>query len=237
MLINIAIVEDENSAAALLKSYLDRFAAEAGGEVEFNTLFFPDGLSFLAYEKTRFNIVFMDIDMPCLDGMKTAEKLRSADSSVVIIFVTNLMHYAVKGYEVGALDFLVKPVSYENFSLKLRRAVEQIKVTNADRIALKSDGVVRVVRRQDIKYAEIVSHDVVYHTSFGDIHAYGSLNNAEKLLGAGFVRCNSCYIVNLAFVDSVDGFTVIVDGVPLSVSRLKKKDFMKALADYYGGKI
>ena len=231
-MINAAIVDDEQSAGDLLEGYLKRYSEECGTGIGFNVSRFNDGLSFLASA-----IVYMDIDMPDFDGMKTAEKLRSVDSSVVIVFVTNMMQFAVKGYEVGALDFLVKPVSYDNFALKLRRAIEQIKVSGADRIILVSDGVTRAVRRRDIKYAEIISHDIVYHTSEGDIRTYGSLKKAEQLLGAGFARCNSCYIVNLAFVDSVKGFSVIVDGKELSVSHLKKKEFMKTLADYYGGKI
>lgn len=237
LMINAAIVDDEQSAGDLLEGYLKRYSEECGTGIGFNVSRFNDGLSFLASAKSSYDIVYMDIDMPDFDGMKTAEKLRSFDSSVVIVFVTNMMQFAVKGYEVGALDFLVKPVSYDNFALKLRRAIEQIKVSGADRIILVSDGVTRAVRRRDIKYAEIISHDIVYHTSEGDIRTYGSLKKAEQLLGAGFARCNSCYIVNLAFVDSVKGFSVIVDGKELSVSHLKKKEFMKTLADYYGGKI
>ncbi len=237
-MINAAIVDDEQRAGDLLEEYLRRYSASVRGVgIEFAVSRFSDGLSFLASSKSGYDIVFMDIDMPDFDGMKTAEKLRETDSSVVIVFVTNMMQFAVRGYEVGALDFLVKPVSYDNFALKLRRAIEQIKVAGADRIMITSDGVTRAVRRRDVKYAEIVSHDIVYHTSHGDIRAYGSLKKAEQLLGAGFVRCNSCYIVNLAFVDSVRGFTVTVDGRELTVSHLKKKEFMRALADYYGGSI
>lgn len=234
-MIKAAIVDDEQAARDLLQGYIKRYAAEHG--IGFDVSLFSDGLDYLASSKGGFDIVYMDIDMPDLDGMKTAEKLRAVDSSVVIVFVTNMMQFAVKGYEVGALDFLVKPVTYDNFALKLRRAVEQIKVSGADRVMIASDGVTRAVRRRDIKYAEIISHDIVYHTSDGDIRSYGSLKKAEQLLGEGFKRCNSCYIVNLAFVDSVKGFSVIVDGKELSVSHLRKKEFMRALADYYGGKI
>lgn len=236
-MIKVAIVDDEKNAGDLLEAYIERYNLSAKEPSGFVTSRFNDGLSFLGSVKSGFDIVFMDIDMPDFDGMKTAEKLRENDSSVVIIFVTNMMQFAVKGYEVGALDFLVKPVSYENFAIKLRRAVEQTKVSGADRIILSSDGVMRALRRRDIKYAEIRSHDIIYHTSDGDIRTYGSLKKAEQLLGAGFARCNSCYIVNLAFVDSVKGFSVVVDGKELSISHLKKKEFMKTLADYYGGKI
>lgn len=142
-MIKAAIVDDEQAARDLLQGYIKRYAAEHG--IGFDVSLFSDGLDFLASSKGGFDIVYMDIDMPDLDGMKTAEKLRAVDSSVVIVFVTNMMQFAVKGYEVGALDFLVKPVTYDNFALKLRRAVEQIKVSGADRVMIASDGVTRAV--------------------------------------------------------------------------------------------
>ena len=234
-MLKIAFVEDQEEETAKMQEYCTRFSEESGQPIALDV--FSNGLQFLSAYDPAYRLVFFDIEMPILNGMEAAKALYEMDKSVAIVFYTNMAKYAIKGYEVGALDFLVKPVTYDNFALKLRRAVEQIKVSGADRVMIASDGVTRAVRRRDIKYAEIISHDIVYHTSDGDIRSYGSLKKAEQLLGEGFKRCNSCYIVNLAFVDSVKGFSVIVDGKELSVSHLRKKEFMRALADYYGGKI
>ena len=62
--------------------------------------------------------------MPYIDGMKTSRKLREVDQNVALIFITNLMQYAIKGYEVNALDFMLKPVKYYDFEMKMNKAIE-----------------------------------------------------------------------------------------------------------------
>lgn len=127
MEINISIVDDEKVMTDMLVSYLARFEAEPDiKDVHFKINTYSDGLDFLASYPANADIVLMDIDMPRLDGMKTAEKLRAMDEYVTIIFVTNLSQFAVKGYEVGVQDFLVKPVVYPNFAAKIRRALERL---------------------------------------------------------------------------------------------------------------
>lgn len=177
----------------------------------------------------------MDIQLPDLDGMEAAKKLRRLDSSVTLIFVTNMANFAVRGYEVDALDFIVKPVEYFSFALKLDRALERLKSTAEQEIFAKTEnGTVRLKSSQ-IKYVEIMKHSIVYHTTEGDYSAYGSLRSVEQMLPENwFVRCNSCYLVNLRYVTRVSGFTVTVGGDDLSVSHSKKREFMKALNEYIG---
>ena len=237
MEISVAIVDDDNSVVDTLKSYLKKFSAEQGGNVTFQITEYNEGMDFITSYRANFDIVLMDIDMPKLDGMKTAEKLRAVDSFVVIIFVTNLSQFAVKGYEVGAQDFLVKPVSYANFALKIHRAVERLKLSKNEKIQIGEENGVHVVPSRSIKYVEIMGHSLIYHTAFGDIKSYGSLKKTEQILGKGFVRCNNCYLVNLAYVQEVRDFVAVVDGKELVISRPRKKEFLKMLADYYGGRI
>ncbi len=212
--------------------------SSAHEDTQFAVTRFKNGVTFLAAEGSDFDLVFMDIEMPSLNGMETAKRLRKLNPSVVLVFVTNFAQYAVNGYEVGALDFLVKPVTYANFEVKLLRATETVKMRAKDIVVISgSDGVV-TVSKSDIKYVEIMSHDMIYHTvGCGDLRAYGTLKKAEEMLGPCFVRCSSAYLVNLAFVKSVRGYTVTVGGDKLPLSRLRKKAFMESLADYYGGKI
>lgn len=231
---NIAIVEDEQGAADLLISYLDRYS-KASGE-QFNAVRFADPIAFLENYKATFDIVFMDIEMPNMNGMEAAEKMRRVDSRTILIFVTNMAQYAVNGYAVDALDFIVKPVTYANFALKMRRAVERLKDSDEVKMTVNTENGVICVAASQIKYIEVYNHKLVYHLTDTNLTAYGQLKKAEKLLPKNsFCRCNNCFLVNLRYVTALKGYTVVLGGEELPVSHGKRKDFMKALADYLGG--
>ncbi len=233
---NVAIVEDEREASDLLRQYLERYAEESGGRERFNVTVYDNAVNFLTYYKGNFDIVFMDIEMPDLNGMEAAAKLRELDKSVILIFVTNMAQYAVKGYEVSALDFVVKPVSYTNFALKLTRAIDQLSLNGEKKIYVSGDDGLCVIRTTTLKYVEIMNHAIIFHTTEKDIKSYGNLRKVEEMLrGAPFVRCNSCYLVNLKYVTSVKNFVAVVGGDELQISHSKRKEFLAAIADYLGG--
>ena len=124
-MINIAIVEDEKVASDLIYDYLLDYGKKSGEE--FNVTVFKDPLALLDNYKPAYDLIFMDIMMPNMDGMQASHKLRELDSSVLLIFITNMGDYAVKGYDVGASAFIKKPVSYFDFEQKMNRAIYTIK--------------------------------------------------------------------------------------------------------------
>lgn len=197
---------------------------------------FSNAVNFLKNYKSVYDIVFMDIEMPYMSGMEAAIKLREIDQTVLLLFVTNMSQYAVKGYEVDAINFLVKPVAYFNFALKMQKAIMKLE-SNRDREILvrTKDGVIRL-RTSKVQYVEISGHRIVYHTQEGTYEGYGTLKQVEeRLAGTPFVRCNSCYLVNLQFVSKVTGWTVEVGNSMLQISHPKKKDFLNALNLYVNG--
>ena len=183
----------------------------------------------------QYDIIFMDIQMPGIDGMRAAERLRAIDSTVVLIFVTSLAQYAIQGYSVGALDYILKPVSYPALALKLQRAVSYcVQHKELGIVISTNDGMVRLGERQ-IKYVEIYNHHILYHTTQGNYSAYGTLKQVEQALPeTGFFRCNNQCIINLGYVTKIDGYNAIVDGKTFTISRLRKKDFLKELHCYCG---
>lgn len=232
-MINLAIVEDDIEAANLLEDFLQRYAQ--ANDIKFNIVLFANGLSFLNGYNSNFDIVFMDIELPDLNGMKVAQKLRLIDETVTLIFVTNMAQFAVKGYEVSALDFLVKPVTYSNFSLKIQRALKHININSDNGISVKTDDGVKRISVNNIKYVEVMNHKLIYHTTDGDLQAYGQLVNIENsLCGFGFVRCNSCYLVNLRYVSSIKDFILEMDDDKLQISRARKKIVLQEMAKYLG---
>ena len=112
-MISIAMVEDQEETAYELSTYLDRYAIEKGQE--FSIIHFSNAEDFLKAFPGNFQLLLLDIQLPGLDGMSTAQEIRESGSDIPLIFITSLSQYAVRGYDVNALDFMVKPVGYYQF--------------------------------------------------------------------------------------------------------------------------
>lgn len=175
--------------------------------------------------------------MPFMDGMKAARRMREIDANVSLIFITNMAQYAIKGYEVDALAYMLKPVGYTDFAFKLQKAIAVSSKNRAEEIVIKTGQSLKVLRIRDIYYLEIVRHALQYHTAEGVFEVWDKplSQMEEKLAPHGFARCNSCYLVNLRHVKQVDGGDVVIGGDRLKMSRNKKQEFLEKLALFVGG--
>ena len=113
-MIRIALVEDEAEVRAQLQGYVQRHTRQYG--TEFAVTEFADGMELLDDYRPVYDILFLDVEMKHLDGMETARRVRELDKDVIIVFITNMAQYAIGGYAVGALDYVLKPVPYFAFS-------------------------------------------------------------------------------------------------------------------------
>lgn len=228
----IAIVEDQKEYAQYLEGLLRRFEAEQGCSVQVSV--FSDGMSFIENFTPGYDVILMDIEMPYMDGMTAARELRRIDEEVLLLFITNAPQYAIHGYEVGALDYVLKPVEYFALSLKLQRVQRILGSRNNDFLVLRKGDEINRLPRAEILYVEVQEHDVTYHTTARDYHSTGTLKGVEaELPGELFVKCNSCYLVNLKFVEGIADGHVQVGGQSLKISRPRKKVFVDALMEYY----
>ena len=152
-MINIAIVEDEAMYAKQLQEFLLQYQKE-NGEV-FNITVYSDGDQIVHKYKSQFDIILMDVEMKFMDGMSAAEEIRKADTEVVIIFITNMAQYAIKGYEVDALDFILKPLNYYTFSMRFTRAVGRVKNREGKRICLNLPDGAKFLDSREIYYVAV----------------------------------------------------------------------------------
>lgn len=227
MMLNIAIVEDEKTYSDILEKYIDKYGKEENEDMR--VFVFRNAIDLLSDYKAGFDIIFMDIELPELDGMTASRKLRETDQSTVLVFVTNMAQYAVNGYEVGAFDYIVKPVNYYDFYMKLRRAAGAVRARDNKKISItKAGGYVRVFVR-DIKYIDVLGHKVRYHLADGGtVEEYASLSDLErKLAEDNFVRCNNYCLVNLPYITRVRGLSVWIGDEEIAISHPKKKKFMQ----------
>ena len=224
-MIRIAIVEDEKPASDLIAGYLDSFAKKTGEE--FSVKVFRDAVSFLENYKPEFDLVFMDIMMPAIDGMHASHKLRELDKFVLIIFITNMGDYAVKGYDVNATAFIKKPVSYPDFETKLKRAIFTIKSRDEKYIVISAGGNRYRVMIRDLIYIEVSGHVCTYHTVEGNMEGRNTLSALAKQLSTfDFMACSSSFLINPLYIKRINPRSVTVGEDELEISRLKKKDFL-----------
>lgn len=226
-MISVAIVEDEARDAGILQRCLEKYGNEMNEQIMVTC--FSSGLKFLDSYSANFDVVFMDIEMPNLDGMTTARRLREMDQQVKLIFVTNMAKYAVQGYAVGAMDYILKPVRYADIKMRMERIRESL-AFREETIPIPYQGGVKILRLSQILYIESVSHQITIHTTTGNFSIRKSMAELEKLLeDRGFARCNTSYIVNLKFVKEVRGNDVVVEDDVLLISRARKQEFIKKL--------
>lgn len=236
-MIRIAVVDDDPNSRAVLTGHLSRF------ETEFNRQFaveqFADGAEITANYVPRFDIILLDVQMAHLDGFATARIIRETDPKVILIFITNMAQFAIKGYEVAALSYLLKPVSYFAFSQELKRCLERLDRETDDHVLLTIGGEIVRLDLARIIYVESVKHRLDIYTLDGKLSLIGTLKDlTERLAGRGFFRSNSCYLVNLRHVTGVrQSASQLTGGIELAISRARKKDFMDALTAYFGGQL
>lgn len=141
------------------------------------------------------------------------------------------------GYEVDALDYVLKPVNYYQFCTKLSRAIQRVQRRRGGQVVLQlAGGGIQLLDTADIYYLETHSRMLYYHTAKGEFAVRASLQSAEKQLAEyHFVRCNQCYLVNLVYVKGIESDFALVKDDRLEISRRQRTAFLTAVASYMGG--
>lgn len=232
-MINIAIVEDEAMYAKQLEEFLHQYGEENGET--FDITIYSDGDQVVHKYKSQYDILLMDVEMKFMDGMSAAEEIRKVDTEVVIIFITNMAQYAIRGYAVDALDYVLKPVSYFAFSQRLNRAISRMKKREQKVITVNIKGGTVRINIANIYYIESQGHNLILHTILGNYESPGTMKDIEeKLSEMDFCRGNKGYLINLQHVDGIQDGCALVKGEQLLLSRSRKKEFMEALTKYWG---
>lgn len=231
-MLEIGIVEDEEHYRRVLKEYLKQYEQETGEEIHVSV--FTDGDDLVENYTAKYDIMLMDIEMPFRNGMDAAEEIRKADDQVIIIFITNMAQYALRGYKVNALDYVLKPISYISFKETLKKAVRSAAKKKGSYLSINMRDGVKRLHISEIEWIESMGHRLTFHSLRGDYETtvYSMKEMQEKLEPEGFIRCNSGCLINLKWVNDVENNIVNVNGKYLTISRGKKNDFMAKFVAY-----
>ena len=218
-----------------LKEFLYRYATETGKEFCFFS--YHDGSELLANYQPDFDLIFMDIKMEKLNGLKTAEEIRKIDGPVGIFFLTSLSQYVWKGYEYGAVNYLLKPIKYGRLKMELDRFFQRYQGREEPYISFANDTGKYKVLYKNLRYAETDKRNVLLHFEEQEQVIYKNMKEVASLLESQrqFARCHASFVVNLAYVKSVENLeAVLTTGERVPISQPKRKEFMAKLADFWG---
>lgn len=237
-MIAVAIIDDDERYVEIIEEYLTRYGAERGERFRVDA--FADGEDIVEGYGSGYDIVFMDVEMHAMDGMTAARHIREMDDEAIIVFITNMAQYAIKGYEVDALDYVLKPISYFAFCRTLDKALGRLASKRTEgrsrSLVISSRGGVHRVPLSSLIWIESKGHRVTYHTENGLLESttVSMKELEEQLRGDDFYRCSNGYLVNLAYVRGIQGSEVTVGWDRLEISRARRAGFVAALTDYAG---
>ncbi len=235
-MLSIAIVEDKDEHIQQLKSILRDYQTERKEELSIDV--FKNGLNFIEEYKPSYDIVFMDISMPVMDGMEASRRLRERDGNVDLIFTTVLKQYSLFGYDVNASAFLIKPFDEEMLKAKLDKIIKRRRLEKEEGWIFLKDNVYIKVLNRDITYIESLDHYCIFHThqdqEYRKLISMKEVQN--KMEKSGFLRCNNSFLINPVYVEKYKKDSIFVDGKAIPISRSRKKEFFIALADAFGDK-
>lgn len=229
-MLRIAICDDEIDARDALRIQLEKIMIEDSEEIIYEFSSGTNAASWLARHPGEIDLLFLDVEMKGLNGMETAEKIRTFDEQIIIVFVTGYSDYVFDGYRVGALDYLMKPVTEEKLQILLGRVRAKYAQEESQTYTLKTiEGTWRF-KISDILYFYSDKRKVCLVTDKGQYPFYARLDEVEGLLSPGFVRIHQRYLINPAHVDYLGSESVTIHGQNLPCSRKYREPALNKIA-------
>ncbi|CAG4999985.1 Sensory transduction protein LytR [Dyadobacter sp. CECT 9275] len=239
--ISCLIVDDEVLARRLLADYVNKIpslhlAGTCASALEAQVVL----------QQRQVDLLFLDIQMPDLTGISF---LQSLSSRPVTIFTTAYTEYAIKGFELSVLDYLVKPISFERFFQAVSKAAEYISYTSTARkdtessepqlqeksletnyLFVKADYKIHKIHYMEIDYIEAYGEYIRIHTDRGKILTLVALGKMEETLPRSqFIRVHRSYIINFAKIDTIQGNMIFVKGNEVPLSKSYREEFMRLI--------
>lgn len=236
-MIHIAIVEDEEKERLAIKDFTEKYFASRQEPISIRM--FTDGDELLYDYPEDLDILFLDIQMKRMDGIAAAKKIRTFDEKVILLFVTNMVQFALEGYSVDAADFIIKPLSYESFCARMERVMRRLDAAKERFITCNNGRETLYVRINELSYAETLNKRTILHRLDGSTQTVTDplylLEN--QLKPYGFYRCHNAFLVNMRQIRGVNAADITVGSETIPLSKHRKKEFLSEMAAYLGNLI
>lgn len=231
--LRIAVCEDEKTQMDYLCRKLEKFEEENEVRLDIDCYFNAEQILFEKEDKAQYDIFILDIQLKKMNGMELAKKLRSVDKEAYIVFLTGLREYALEGYEVGAVRYLLKPLKEENLFAALREICEQETGRRTTYLILENAG--KKILCRDILYVEADGHYLSFVQEKKTDQCKASLNSmAKELEEKGFALLRRGLYVNLYHVERIGRQECTLDdGSSLPVSRGCYQNLNQSFIRYY----
>lgn len=234
----IAVCDDREEDWKYLTSIAHRWAEERKHTIELKTFSSAENFLFHYTEQPNFDILLLDIEMPGMNGVELAQNVRRGNDRIQIIFITGFPDFIAEGYEVSALHYLMKPVTYDKLSEVLCRAAEKLKKTEKP-ILLSVNGEIRRIPTDQIISVEAFAHTCVITTTDSALETKTNITAIEKILdeaAGSFVRCHRSYIVGVRYIKSLSKTDITLDdGTKIPLSRGNYQTVHQAFIHYFKG--
>ena len=232
-MIVIGVCDGEQTVRSLLASYAERYRSET--DEELSLLSYSTGEKLLKNYMLDLDLIFLEIPLRKMNGLKIAEYLRKQDAGVRIVFLTTVLSHVLEAYEVGANNYILKPLSYGKFCRELSRTREEKRGRKGlSFLELNKNGLYKIYF-EEIRYIETSNKSTLIHTDKEEIPSSRQMKQYEQMfMGSSLVRCHAGYIVNLRYFQKLEESTMILsDGSHIPVSRGRKAQVVEEIRRLY----
>lgn len=235
-IINIAICDDEKIQVDLLKKYVSSWATKNNIISTIDTFYNAESFEFSWGMDKKYNILLLDIEMPGKDGIELAKWIRKSDSIIDIIFITAISDYIGEGYDVSALNYLIKPIKevklYECLDIAMKRIPKEDKA-----IIINMDGENHRIVQSDIVYIESVGHFLEINTIDNKYTTRKNIGDIENELDSKIlIKSHRSYIVGLKHIRKIGKADILLDNNQMiPISRRLYSSINMAFIKYFRG--
>ncbi|SHO49122.1 LytR/AlgR family response regulator transcription factor [Anaerocolumna xylanovorans] len=236
-MLKIAICDDIKEYNKNMEKYIMRYGQENHVEVKIQSYCSGEYL-LMFYHKKKYDIIFLDFEMPEMNGLEVAKKIREIDNQVSLIFCTAYftLPNIQSGYDVEATDFLKKPVFYKKLETILSNIYHRKLTNKEEKLVIKNKDGIFTIQISDIIFIETINKNILIHTTKEKIYCYKKMYDFENILvNQRFYRCHNSYLLNLDYIDKLtDSSAILTTGHIVSVSKYKRKQLIKKIAEFLG---